>query len=134
MFVAIVTISCGQNTNFPTPTLRAISPTNITTNQPNPFTLTVIGSQFVQQSQIEWNGIALATTFVNTQQLTAVARRSLYAVHGTATISVVSPPPGGGTAPPRIMFTESPSINGTPQISSISPTGVVTGGGGFALR
>jgi len=134
MFVAIVTISCGQNTNFPTPTLRAISPTNITTNQPNPFTLTVIGSQFVQQSQIEWNGIALATTFVNTQQLTAVVPPSLYAVPGTETITVVSPPPGGGTTTPGIMFTVSPTISGTPQISSISPTGVLTGGGGFTLR
>src|SRR5580704_15600570 len=134
MFVAIVTISCGQNTNFPKPTLRSISPTNITTNQPNPFTLTVIGSQFVQQSQIEWNGIPLASTFVNTQQLTAVVPPSLYSVPGTATITVVSPPPGGGTTTPGIMFTVSPTISGTPQISSISPTGVLTGGGGFTLR
>ena len=89
MFVAIVTISCGQNTNFPKPTLKSISPTNITTNQPNPFTLTVVGSQFVQQSQIEWNGIPLASTFVNTQQLTAVVPPSLYSVPGTATITVI---------------------------------------------
>ena len=134
MFVAIVTISCGQNTNFPKPTLRSISPTNITTNQPNPFTLTVVGSQFVQQSQIEWNGIPLASTFVNTQQLTAVVPPSLYSVPGTATITVISPPPGGGTTTPGISLTISPTISGIPQISSISPTGVLTGGGPFTLR
>jgi len=134
MFVAIVTISCGQNTNFPKPTLKSISPTNITTNQPNPFTLTVVGSQFVQQSQIEWNGIPLASTFVNTQQLTAVVPPSLYSVPGTATITVISPPPGGGTTTPGISLTISPTISGIPQISSISPTGVLTGGGSFTLR
>jgi hypothetical protein len=134
MFVAIVTISCGQNTNFPKPTLKSISPTNITTNQPNPLTLTVIGSQFVQQSQIEWNGIPLASTFVNTQQLTAVVPPSLYSVPGTATITVISPPPGGGTTTPGISLTISPTISGIPQISSISPTGVLTGGGSFTLR
>jgi hypothetical protein len=132
--VAIVTISCGQNTNFPKPTLKSISPTNITTNQPNPFTLTVVGSQFVQQSQIEWNGIPLASTFVNTQQLTAVVPPSLYSVPGTATITVISPPPGGGTTTPGISLTISPTISGIPQISSISPTGVLTGGGPFTLR
>jgi len=134
MFVAIVTISCGQNTNFPKPTLKSISPTNITTNQPNPFTLTVVGSQFVQQSQIEWNGIPLASTFVNTQQLTAVVPPSLYSVPGTATITVISPPPGGGTTTPGISLTISPTISGIPQISSISPTSVLTGGGSFTLR
>ena len=134
MFAAIVTISCGQNTNFPKPTLRSISPTNITTNQPNPFTLTVVGSQFVQQSQIEWNGIPLASTFINTQQLTAVVPPALYSVPGTATITVISPPPGGGTTTPGIMITISPTISGIPQISSISPSGILTGGGTFRLR
>jgi WD40-like Beta Propeller Repeat len=134
IFSAIVTISCGQNTNFPKPTLKSISPTNITTNQPNPFTLTVVGSQFVQQSQIEWNGIPLASTFVNTQQLTAVVPPSLYSVPGAATITVISPPPGGGTTTPGISLTISPTTSGIPQISSISPTGVLTGGGSFTLR
>jgi len=134
MFVAIVTISCGQTTNFPKPTLKSIVPTNITTNQPNPFTLTVVGGQFVQQSQIQWNNIPLASTFVNTQQLTAVVPPALYAVPGTATITVISPPPGGGTTTPGIMITISPTVSGIPQISSISPTGVLTGGNAFRLR
>jgi hypothetical protein len=134
MFVAIVTISCGQNTNFPKPTLKSISPTSITTNQPNPFTLTVVGSNFVQQSQIQWNGIPLASTFVNTQQLTAVVPPSLYSVPGTATITVISPPPGGGITTPGILLNISPTISGIPQISSISPSGVLTGGGSFTLR
>jgi hypothetical protein len=134
MFVAIVTISCGQNTNFPKPTLKLISPTSITTNQPNPFTLKVVGGHFVQQSQIEWNGIPLTSTFVNTQQLTAIIPPALYAIPGTATITVISPPPGGGVSTPGILLTINPTISGVPQISSISPSGVLTGGGPFTLR
>src|SRR5580658_10732131 len=73
ILAAIVLPSCGQNVNYPSPTLSAVSPTSITTNQPNPFVLTVIGSNFVQQSAIQWNGSPLTdTVFVNTGQLTAV--------------------------------------------------------------
>lgn len=131
--VAIVLPSCGQNVNYPSPTLKSISPTSTTTNQTNPFVLTVIGSNFVQQSNIQWNSTPLSTTFVNTGQLTAIVPPSFYAAPGTAMITVVTPQPGGGTTQ-AITFSVGPTVSPVPHISSLSPSGVLTGGGGFTLR
>jgi len=134
ILAAIVLPSCGQNVNYPSPTLQAVSPTSITTNQPNPFVLTVIGSNFVQQSAILWNGSPLTdTVFVNTGQLTAVIPPSFYAAPGTAMITVLTPQPGGGTTQ-AITFSVGPTISPVPHISSLSPAGVLTGGAGFTLR
>jgi hypothetical protein len=62
------------------------------------FTLTVDGTGFVSGSVVEWNGVALATTFVNGSQLTAAVPASNIASAGTASVSVLSPAPGGGVS------------------------------------
>src|ERR1700683_3120860 len=133
IIAAIVLPSCGENVNYPSPTLTSINPTSITTNQTNPFVLTVIGKNFVQQSQIEWNGTPVNTTFVNTGQLTAIIPPSFYAAPGTAMITVITPQPGGGTTQ-AITFSVGPPVSPVPHISSLSPSGVLTGGSGFTLR
>lgn len=133
MFVTLVTASCGQTVNFPTPTLTSLSPTSITTNQPNPFTLTLIGSGFVQQSIVQWNAIQLAPLFVNTSELKVTIPPALFQAPGTATITVVTTPPGGGTTQ-GIIFTISPTASPIPNISSLSPSGVLTGGAGVELQ
>src|ERR1700728_4223001 len=132
--MAIVLPSCGENVNYPSPTLKSINPTSTTTNQTNPFVLTVIGSNFVQQSYIQWNSTPLTnTTFVNTGQMTAIIPPSFYAAPGTAMITVVTPQPGGGTTQ-TLTFSVGPTVSPVPHISSLSPSGVLTGGGGFTLR
>lgn len=133
MFVSIVTISCGQTQNFPKPTITSVSPTSITTAQTNPFVLTVNGNNFVQQSAIQWNNIPLQPTFVNTQQLTAIIPPALFQVPGTVQITVITPQPGGGTTA-AITFTISPTASNVPNITSLSPSGVSTGGPGFQLK
>jgi hypothetical protein len=60
------------------------------------FTLTVNGTGFVSASTINWNGTPLATTFVNSSQLTATVPAANIATAGTASITVSSPSPGGG--------------------------------------
>jgi hypothetical protein len=62
------------------------------------FTLTVNGTGFVTGSLVNWNGTALATTFVSSSQLTAIVQASNIATASTATITVSSPSPGGGTS------------------------------------
>jgi uncharacterized membrane protein len=57
------------------------------------FTLTVNGTGFVSTSVVQWNGVALATTFVTSSQLTAVVPATNIAAPGTAIITVVSPTP-----------------------------------------
>lgn len=59
-------------------------------------TLTVNGSNFVSGSVVNWNGSALATTFVNKGELQAVVPASDLVSAATASITVSSPAPGGG--------------------------------------
>jgi phospholipase C len=60
------------------------------------FTLTVNGEGFVSGSTVNWNGTALATTFVSGSKLTATVPAANIAAAGTALISVNSAAPGGG--------------------------------------
>jgi hypothetical protein len=62
------------------------------------FTLTVNGNSFVSDSVVLWNSSALATTFVSGTQLSAAIPATYLAEDSTATITVVSPNPAGGTS------------------------------------
>jgi WD40 repeat protein len=93
----------------------------------------LIGSGFVQQSIVQWNAIQLAPLFVNTSELKVTIPPALFQAPGTATITVVTAPPGGGTTQ-GIIFTISPTASPIPNISSLSPSGVLTGGAGVELQ
>jgi hypothetical protein len=84
------------------------------------FTLTVNGTGFVSASAVNWNGTPLSTTFVNNSQLTATVPASNIAKASTASITVSSPSPGGGTSnvaffavssPTNLQFTSFPNAN-----------------------
>jgi len=62
------------------------------------FMITVNGTGFESRSVINWNGSPRATTFVNGSQLTANILASDIATAGTASVTVVTPAPGGGTS------------------------------------
>jgi large repetitive protein len=62
------------------------------------FTLTVNGTGFVAGSTVKWNGSPRATTFVSRSQLTAAILASDISSPSTATVTVVSPSPGGGVS------------------------------------
>src|ERR1700728_1919569 len=62
------------------------------------FTLTVNGAGFVAGSVVNWNGSPRATTFVSRTKLTAAILASDIAKISTATVTVVSPSPGGGVS------------------------------------
>ena len=62
------------------------------------FTLTVNGSNFVDDSQVQWNGASRATTFVSSDQLTAQILNSDLAATGTAAVTIFNPAPEGGTS------------------------------------
>jgi hypothetical protein len=83
-------------TNNPAPALTSISPTSANAGA-SALTLTVNGSNFVNTSVVNWNGSALTTTYVSATQLTASVSATLLANAGTASVTVVSPAPGGGT-------------------------------------
>ncbi|MBZ5705188.1 MAG: choice-of-anchor D domain-containing protein [Acidobacteriia bacterium] len=62
------------------------------------FTLTVNGTGFVSGAIVNWNGIALATTFVSASKLTATVPASNIATAGTALVTATNPTPGGGVS------------------------------------
>ena len=62
------------------------------------LTLTVNGTGFVSTSVVNWNGIPLNTTFVNSHRLTADVPNSALVSAGTASVTVSSPAPIGGTS------------------------------------
>jgi subtilase family serine protease len=84
----------------PTPTLTDISP-NSATHGGASFTLTATGTNFVSTSRIQWNGVSLATKFVNSTTLTAVIKNTDIATAGTANVTVDTPAPGGGVSAPQ---------------------------------
>jgi Bacterial Ig-like domain (group 3)/FG-GAP-like repeat len=69
------------------------------------FTLTVNGAGFVSSSTVNWNGSPLTTTFINSGKLTAAVPAADIATASTATVTVVSPGPGGGASNPLFFST-----------------------------
>ena len=123
-------VTCTISNLYPSATISSLSPGSGTAGDPA-FTLTVNGSNFVPASIVNWNGMALDTTYVSASQLTASVPISDVASAGTAGVTVTNPSPGGGTSTAS-NFT----INGAnliPTISSLSPSGVTAGGGPITL-
>jgi len=81
----------------PAPTVTSMSPAAAVAGA-LPFTLAVTGTDFVATSQVLWNNDALPTTFGSSTSLTAQVPASDLASAGTASVSVVTPAPGGGTS------------------------------------
>ena len=98
--------------NNQVPTTTSISPTCTTAGSAD-FTLTVNGTKFVSTSTVNWNGTPLTTSFVSSTQLTATVPASLVATAGTASITVVTPSPGGGTSNAKTF-----TISATPVVTS----------------
>ena len=81
----------------PVPSIAAISPNSSQQGGPA-FTLSVVGSNFISSSTIQWNGNSLATTFVSDALLTAEVGATAIAGSGPDAVTVVNPSPGGGAS------------------------------------
>ncbi|MCW5968285.1 MAG: hypothetical protein KIT57_07205 [Blastocatellales bacterium] len=96
------------------------------------FTLTVIGTNFAPDAFVRWQGSPRMTTFISDTELEAQIPASDIAVGGNFVVSVVNPPPGGGNSNNMIFRVEG-TANPAPQLTSISPNTVVSGGQDFTL-
>jgi WD40 repeat protein len=96
------------------------------------FTLEVDGRNFTPSSIVLWNNQQRNTLFVSTSEVTAEIFATDIQNPGTATVVVQTVPPGGGTTQP-LTFTINPVTSPLPQITSLSPTTVSTGGPTFTL-
>ena len=116
--------------NNPVPaTLSPLSPTSAIVGTA-PFTLTVNGSNFVNGSSVQWNGYALATTYVSATQLTATVPATDCTTAGTTSVTVFNDTPGGGTSNAQT-FTCSNPVPAT--TSPLSPASAVIGTAPFTV-
>ena len=111
-----------------TPVLNALSPTSTTAGGAQ-FTLTLNGSNFFASSTADWNGSPLVTAFVSASQLTAIVPATDIAVAGIASVTVVTPAPGGGTSGAQTFTINNP----VPTTTSLSPTSTTAGSAQFTL-
>lgn len=79
----------------PLPALSSISSATVSAGGPA-FTITATGSNFISVSVIRWNGVALATAYINTNQLSALVPAANITAAGSFPVTVFSPLPGGG--------------------------------------
>src|SRR5205823_4374946 len=83
--------------NTPGPARSSISPSSVAAGGAG-FTLIATGTNFITSSIVQWNGTARSTTFVSSTQLQAAISAGDVATVGTASVTVFSPTPGGGTS------------------------------------
>lgn len=103
--LSLVLVGCGggagsTNTNpisNPVPSVSSITPDSVQAGS-TATSITVTGSSFMTSSTVEWNGTALATTYVSSTSLTAQVPASDLTSSGSATINVSNPAPGGGVS------------------------------------
>ena len=87
----------GDTSNNPAPMLAGLSPGFTHMGGGGP-TLTVTGTGFTESSTVNWGSTALTTQFVGATELTAYVTSTQVASAGTASITVKTPTPGGGTS------------------------------------
>jgi YVTN family beta-propeller protein len=113
----------------PVPTVTSLSPTTGLAGGPS-FTLTINGTNFTSTSSVEWNGVALTTTFVSATQLTATVPSGDLQNSGTVLVTVFNSTPGGGASITSLPFMINNSV---PVVVSISQNSAVAGGPAFTL-
>ncbi len=108
-----------------TPTISRISP-NTAVAGGAAFTLTINGTNFVATSIVNFGGSAVATTFVNSTQLTAAIPAASIVSTGAPAVTVTNPAPSGGTSN-AINFNITSGVNPVPTIDSFYPSCVPAG-------
>ncbi len=93
-----------------TPTIASLSPGGAIAGGPS-FTITVNGTNFLSNSVVQFNSVALATTFVSSTQLQATVPAGEITFAGVAQVVVANPPASGGNS------ASSSFLIGTTQIS-----------------
>jgi hypothetical protein len=93
----------------PVPLISQLSPVSVAPGGPD-LTLTVGGANFTIDCVVQWNGSALATTFVSVLELTAVVPAALTASGGTGQITVLATDTATVVVPVRRARPASPAL------------------------
>lgn len=90
------TISNSPNPN-PVPALTSINPASEVTRA-STTTITLTGSNFIPNSEVDWNGMPLSSIYQSATTLTAFIPATDLQTAGTALVTVKNPAPDGGTS------------------------------------
>jgi uncharacterized protein (TIGR03437 family) len=121
-------VNVAGNGQAPAPLLSSVSPNTAVTGG-SAFGLTVLGSNFILNSVVRWNGSDRPTTFVSPNQLTAAIASGDLAAGAAVPVTVFNPAPSGGSSNPLIVAVN----NRVPALTSISPASALVGGANFQL-
>lgn len=112
----------------PVPSITSLNPSNTAAGGPA-FCLTVIGTNFVSNSSVAWNGSPRGASAMcsgaTSTSLTVQINAADIANQGTVAVKVSNPAPGGGTSAPST-FTIGPAaaaVTGFPIVISVSASG-----------
>ena len=122
--------SCSFTINNPPPVLTSLSLTSVGTNSGD-FVLTVQGTQFVADTKLDFGGMMLTPSAVNTpNSLTVTVPAAAIAKGGMVAVRVNSRGPGGGDSN-SLDFTV---LNPLPEVVSLSAASVIAGSSDFTLE
>ena len=114
---------------FVEPALTSMTPNSAVAGSGG-FTLTLTGAGFPAGWVVGWNDTLLVTTYVSSNELTAMVPAGLVATAGQATVWVISP---NKEDPSRYLVFTVTSAPTSPVVTSLSPPSAVSGGSGFIL-
>jgi len=118
--------SNGAQFTVGAPTIASLNPAAVNAGGAG-FSLSVIGTNFVNGSTVTWNGGAVPTTFLSSTQITAQISAQQVANAGTALIVVNNP---GGSSSNLQTLTLTALV---PTIATLSPASAIAGGSAFQL-
>jgi hypothetical protein len=114
----------------PAPALSSLSPASAGVGGAA-LSLTVTGTGFTPESNIQWNGNSRVTNFLSPTQLSTLIAASDLQTAGEASVRVINPAPGGGLSQALAFKILAPSP--IPRLAALSPNPVQAGGGAFLL-
>jgi hypothetical protein len=113
------------------PILRSISPSSVQAGGAGQ-TITLTGTNFFADSQVQFNGSSRPTTFVSATQVTVQLSSSDVAQAGSQAMSVANSE-GGGWNSNALTLTITPGNPTNPTLTAISPTSAAAGSGPVTL-
>ena len=94
-----------------TPTISSLSPSGAIAGGPS-FTITVNGTNFLNNSVVQFNSTALTTTFISSTQLQATVPAAQITFAGVAQIAVANPAASGGNSAASTFLVGTTQIGG----------------------
>jgi len=115
----------GTSPTVPTPAVASVSPTTIPADPSGSVQITISGTGFVTTSQVQINGVALATTYVSATELEAFIPGSMIVPGATLTIAVSNGSVSSAPNPASAVTITEP----VPSILSLAPSSALAGSG-----